>query len=291
MPISSRLSGPMFLRPDDGIQEKPKRIVFLSVEGNRTEIDYFRLVDKYRECLRVNSLVRIEPLSRYKSDTRSGPEDVFALLEEYTHIRADGIKPEDIKHALKPNGEHYSLEDITCYLDGTLPSPDAKRLDKALRTAKIDLDYQLFLSQYKGEENQDVFAVMIDRDQFSHSDEQLTDLIERCEKKNYVFLLSNPCFEFWLLLHLSDVKREYANRMDEIRENAKTSHKHTFVSAEVSKKAGHTKSISEGKFKENYLGNVDAAIKRAYDFTLDKNSLLSQIGSNIPDLFRILREE
>lgn len=291
MPISSRLSSPMFLRPDDGVNARPKRIVFLSVEGNNTEIDYFRLVDKYRERLGVNSLVRIEPLSRHNSDTRSAPEHVFALLEEYIHIRTDGIKPEEIKLALKPNGDQYSLEEITCYLNGTLPSSDAKRLDKALRTAKIDLDYQKFLRNYKGDENQDVFAVMVDRDQFSHTNEQLMDLLERCRINNYGFYISNPCFEFWLLLHLSDVKKEYANHMDEIRDNAKVSHKHTFVSCEVSKKAGHNKSIPERKFTENYLMNVDAAIERASDFPQDENTLLSQIGSNIPELFRILREE
>ena len=61
-PISYRLKSSMDLRPDEGTNEKPKRIIFLSVEGNVTETKYFTLVQKYREQLGAKSIVYIEVL-------------------------------------------------------------------------------------------------------------------------------------------------------------------------------------------------------------------------------------
>ena len=63
------------------------------------------------------------------------------------------------------------------------------------------------------------------------------------------------------------------------------------MSNEVSKKANHQKIISEKRFVEFYLDNIDNAIKRADDFCQDEESLLNSLGSNIPILFEILRED
>ena len=82
MAISHRLHSPMDVRPDEGANEKPKRIVFLSVEGNDTEKDYFTHVHKYREVLGIQSIVHVETLSRWSSDTQSTPEQVLDLLTE-----------------------------------------------------------------------------------------------------------------------------------------------------------------------------------------------------------------
>lgn len=60
MAISHRLSSTMSMRPDEGMEEKPKRIVFLSVEGNITEKNYLDLVNKFRVQLGINSVVHIE---------------------------------------------------------------------------------------------------------------------------------------------------------------------------------------------------------------------------------------
>lgn len=43
----------MFARPEEASQETPLRIVFLSVEGNETEADYFEWVQKYRSQLGI----------------------------------------------------------------------------------------------------------------------------------------------------------------------------------------------------------------------------------------------
>lgn len=290
MALSRRLRNSMDVRPDEGSNEKPKRIIFLSVEGNVTEKNYLNLVNKYRTQLGIRSVVHIETLSRGK-DTRSDPKSVLGLLEDYLEIRDEGILPEDVNSVLSEAGqEDYSLVQIQQYLDGKLDGKDSFKFNRALKLAGIDLDYQKFLSEYNGED--DVFGVVIDRDQENHTEETLTELQTKCAEKGRCYcFITNPCFEFWLLMHVCDVKIEYKNMYSDILKNEKISGKHTFVSKELSEKAGHSNRISEKKFKECYLPNVDTAIERARDFEQTEEGLLQNIGTNLPQLFQILREE
>lgn len=291
MALSHRLKQPMDERPDEAAAKvPPKRIVFLSTEGSVTEKNYFRFLHKYREHLGINAVVHIETLSR-NGDTRSDLESVLGLLEEYLELRVEGILPEDVQSVLKSAGEsHYSLEQIEQYLDGKLAGTDCVKLEQALKLAGIDIDYQKFLTQYLGEGLNDVFCVVIDRDSGSHSEEQLRTLQENCKDKGCCCFLQNPCFEFWLLLHVCDVSTEYKDKLDDILKNGRLSNQHTYVSRELSRHARHTKEITEGKFKERYLPNIDTAIAHAKDFEQSEEGLLTKIGTNLPELFRILRE-
>lgn len=289
MAISYRLHSSMDIRPDDNSEEMPKKIIFLSVEGT-TERDYFDFIDKYRKEVGIEPLVHIETLSKLSRDGKSDPEQVFDLLNEFIQIRDEGILPQDIFAALKDNVSNYSIEYITQYLNGQLPDNEAKELLNDIKLAGIDLNYQKFLSNYKGEDGNDIFAIIIDRDHESHSEEMLKSLLAKCKEKKCMFFLTNPCFEFWLLLHVSDVKEEYSNQLTELLENKKVSNRHTFVSLQVSEKAHHAKSITHCKFEEFYLPNIDLAIERSKQFIQDENELMNNLGSNIPKLFALLRE-
>lgn len=60
MEKSFRLSSDgMFSRPEEIFLEMPLRIIFLSVEGNVTEQNYFSWLEKYREKLGIKTGVGI----------------------------------------------------------------------------------------------------------------------------------------------------------------------------------------------------------------------------------------
>lgn len=286
MAISHRLHSSMYERPDEGADQKPKRIVFLSVEGNTTEKDYFRFVNKYRDQLSIQSVIHIEILSRWSDDTLSNPDQVLGLLHELKKLQDNGIHPVELCDVL---GSEYTMDDITQYCEGRLSKKKAHQFEQDLKSARIDYSYQKFLSEYKGTDNDDVFAVIVDRDTVSHTREQLRKLYKTCEEKGYDCFVSNPCFEFWLLLHVCDVQQEMATCLDELLENKKISVNHTFVSSELTKRACHGKNIRETKFVDTYLNNIDVAIDRSKDFCQDKYGLLDKLGTNIPELFAILR--
>lgn len=282
----------MFERPDNAT-EKPKRVIFLSVEGNCTEKQYFTYVNQHREQLGIDSVIRIETLSRLGCDTASDPSSVYNLLQEYRELHENGIIPKEVSDELQTAGiTDYSEQFIESYLHGDiqLTKKQKNAFHHALQIVGIDLDYQKYLSECKGIENDDVFAVVIDRDKDeSRPPEQLASLIELCKSKGYLFILSNPCFEFWLLLHLCDVKTVYSGNLEDIRNNVPVSARHTYVSKEVWSLAHHAKSISPKVFEENYLPNIKAAIERSGDFATDETKLIYEIGTNIPNLFEIMR--
>lgn len=142
-----------------------------------------------------------------------------------------------------------------------------------------------FIQKYNSD--LDEFGIMIDRDMQTHSEANMLECIEYCKEKNYSCYIVNPCFEFWLLLHLSDVKEEYSDRLSDVKENKRISQNHTFVSKEVSLKAHHGKSGIN--FKKNYMAYIDTAIARAKEFASDETELVDSIGCNIWKLLEAMK--
>ena len=299
MEKSFRLSSDgMFSRPEEIFPEKPLRIIFLSVEGNVTEQNYFSWLEKYREKLGIKTGVHVHPLRRGKRDNFSAPAQVLELLEEYIEIRESDILPDRMRKVIPTK---YTDDFVQQYMK----DPDSVDKDKKeqfemlLKQVGIDLEYQFFVKEYQGQD--DLFGVVIDRDYNTHTVMQLNEIRKQCIEKGYHFFITTPCFEFWLLLHLVDVKKQYKGDMQKFRDNEKKTNKHTFTSLQVSEHAGHSKKISEKIFRQYYLNHIDYAISQTKkSFSTDVEELIGtdetedskkgKLGSNLPELFKLLRE-
>lgn len=299
MEKSFRLSSDgMFSRPEEIFPETPLRIIFLSVEGNVTEQNYFGWLEKYREKLGIKTGVHVHPLRRGKRDNFSAPAQVLELLEEYIEIRESDILPNRMRKVIPTK---YTDAFVQQYMK----DPDSVDKDKKeqfemlLKQVGIDLEYQFFVKEYQGQD--DLFGVVIDRDYNTHTVMQLNEIRKQCIEKGYHFFITTPCFEFWLLLHLVDVKKQYKGDMQKFRDNEKRTNKHTFTSFQVSEHAGHSKKISEKIFRQYYLNHIDYAISQTKkSFSTDVEELIGtdetadskkgKLGSNLPELFKLLRE-
>lgn len=291
-------SATMFSRTDDELNEPPLRIVFLSVEGNKTERQYFEYVQNYKEKLGIKARVYIHTLQRAKNDNLSAPQNVLELLEEYVELRKNDTLPERLKNVVP---KEYSEEFIRAYLNSELNSEDekVKLFEAVLEETGYDVVYNRYLRDFKGEN--DVFGIVLDRDYKSHSVLQMQKIVQECQKKGYKVYITNPLFEFWLLLHLTNIKSFSAKELECIRVNDRVSERHTYTSRKVSELAGHSKSISEKIFREYYLPNIDYAIEQAKGLTGEIGTLIGnnqsddatmgEIGSNFPELFEILRAD
>jgi len=110
MSLSYRLgSSSLFVRAHEDSME-PKCVVFLSTEGTKTEVQYFKYIDKYREQIGINAIVHVEVLRRY--DTNSDPENVLELLEEYIQFRENKMFERIIDSLRLKN---YSIDFIKSY--------------------------------------------------------------------------------------------------------------------------------------------------------------------------------
>jgi hypothetical protein len=78
------------------------------------------------------------------------------------------------------------------------------------------------LSQYKndyGLNKYDELCMVIDRDKQSWTKAELATVARQCAQKQFLLALSNPAFEFWLLLHLKDLNTYTAEEKKELLEN------------------------------------------------------------------------
>lgn len=273
-----RLSASVYERETEEEKIEPQKIIFLSVEGNVTEKEYFEGISVNRKKLGINNRIDVEILKRSRRDTNSAPQQVIELLEEYIQLRELGREKliEDIPEDFV---QKYGIEFIQSFLDDSesISSRKKNAFLTELRQIGYDISYRKYLNTYK--KDLDEFAILIDRDMQTHSEINMLECIRYCQKKGYKCYIVNPCFEFWLLLHLSDVKDEYQEQMDLIKLNPKISGNHTFVSKEVSEKAHHGKGGIN--FKKNYLPNVELAIERAKTFESEEEKLIDNVGCNV----------
>lgn len=282
MSIPHRLNaGNRFERPET---QSIKRVVFLSVEGEVTERRYFEFVRESRETLGIKSVVEIHVLRR--GDSSSSPEKVVELLENYLEVRNNN---DFLAEVDKLELKHYDKEFIHKYLEApdTIDVKEKRQFEGFLKEEQLDLTYLLFLNKFKESDNgeNDVFGIVIDRDAGNHSPENMARIFDECDEKGYRCFLTNPRFEFWLLLHVADVKSEYPDELEKMLDfNDETVDKHLL------EKTGGGKKIQRKTFDTYFLPNIDTAIERANGLCTSRNELLDQLGSTLGELFELLRE-
>ena len=278
MSIPHRLNaGNRFERPET---QSIKRVVFLSVEGEVTERRYFEFVRESRETLGIKSVVEIHVLRR--GDSSSSPEKVVELLENYLEVRNNN---DFLAEVDKLELKHYDKEFIHKYLEApdTIDVKEKRQFEGFLKEEQLDLTYLLFLNKFKGSDNgeNDVFGI----DAGNHSPENMARIFDECDEKGYRCFLTNPRFEFWLLLHVADVKSEYPDELEKMLNfNDETVDKHLL------EKTGGGKKIQRKTFDTYFLPNIDTAIERANGLCTSRNKLLDQLGSTLGKLFELLRE-
>jgi hypothetical protein len=281
-----RLTSTVYDREDEAQKIIPEKRVFLSVEGNLTEKEYFDGLSKNRVKIGINAKVDVEVLRRGKKDTNSAPQQVIELLEEYVRLREQN-EDDILQEVSEQFKERFSLDFIKQFLENPDNLPKKKRNLFAIELKKIgyDINYRKYLKKYNNE--RDEFAVLIDRDMQTHSESIMSECIKYCRDNGYKCYIANPCFEFWLLMHLADIEAEFGDQLDKIKENKKVSEQHTFVSKEVSDRAHHGKSGIN--FAEKYLPYIDKAVIQAKKFSSDENELVDNIGCNLWKLIEELK--
>lgn len=164
---------------------------------------------------------------------------------------------------------------------------ERKQFSEDLIKIGIDIKYRQYLQAFRKDE--DYFAIVLDRDRGSHSKQLMQECLDKCNQEGYGCFVTNPCFEFWLLLHLCDVKSEFSpEELEELYSNQTNSNRHTKVSCEVSKRAHHAKTITSDKFRKLYYPGIPQAIKNAESFSGSFPELFDHLGTNLPKLLDIL---
>ncbi|MFP4393760.1 MAG: RloB family protein [Anaerolineales bacterium] len=115
-----------------------------------------------------------------------------------------------------------------------------------------------FSDEYNYEEGLDELWLVVDTDDWG--DKKLADIATKCQQKGYEMAVSNPCFELWLLLHVTSLSEYSAETLDEFRENRRQGDR-TRLERELVILLGE---FSKSSLKtEHFLPHVEEAISQA----------------------------
>lgn len=135
-----RLRSSAFVRTEENNKVDPKRIVFLSVEGARTEKDYFTHLNASLD----SSLIHIEVLQHRRGDGYVAPTYVVELLQEYLSVRQGELIPPDVINVVT---KRYSKDTIQAYLEQpeTLKKAERAAIQRDLMMCGIDIEYRRYI--------------------------------------------------------------------------------------------------------------------------------------------------
>ncbi|KDE61673.1 RloB family protein [Fusobacterium necrophorum] len=300
--------------------DRTRKKYFLVYEGSNTEEIYFKAVNELRNEIGIHPLIELVSLIRsYSEEGWSNPKKILeclmreigeketgkisyktlldkvmeTILEERQNLpeisnisRKTIFKTleycckENMKKSMEDTVENveesckkllfllnkrFFMERITEILENTM-----KNIEKGGITYSKDFDKVCFI---------------VDRDKDSFTEKQYNFVLEKCRENSFGFYITNPCFEFWLLLHFEEV---LSINKEKLLLNNRVNSKNRYVEAklkEILPKYSKTRYDAELLVK-----NIDKAIENEKMFCEDIEDLKNQLGSNLGVLIQEMRK-
>lgn len=246
-------------------EDRTRKKYFLVFEGNRTEGIYFNTINELKDKIGINPLIEIISIEKtYTEEGWSNPKKILEqLLKDLEEIENGKFSYKTLvdkiieiimedKKFFSNISKEISLKEIIEDIKNEIES-----LDNIVENVEEDCEFllnmiikKLFLTieeipnileavlrnienkQITYSEDIDKMCLIVDRDKKSFKEEQYNYVKEECERKNFKLYVTNPCFEFWLLLHFDEV---HLINKEELLENKRASSKVRFVESELKK--------------------------------------------------------
>ena len=288
----------------------PKKKYILAFEGTDTEPIYFNMIDERKVELGIDSLVMISPIIRSFSESGcSHPKVIAEKLMETLTIQSSGKYPmrriidwiveylfsnkileigsdkintdlqdiccNELHLSLEEDVEYNDLEQsvtqiLNCYIAQLAPLSIADLAECA--KSIIDSNQIVYDPEF------DVLCLIVDRDRKSFKDEQYDWVLEFCHKYRIKLFVSNPCFEFWLLLHYDDVIDIDQDAL-KINKKDKRRNGRTFAERELKRRMPqYTKTAYPAHV---LFSRISKALANEKLFCEELTGLKESIGSNI----------
>ena len=303
-----------FLKSDEALKK-----YFLVYEGSDTELIYFDAVNSMRENIGINPLIELIPIIRsYSEEGWSNPKKILdRIIENLEESKAERISYETLLNRMMDY--FYETKVITTSkvlaknMWKTMIHVCAEKLQKSLQAEveHIETDCNAILELLKQEydvthvvsdisdiikdggltyaEGFDQICLIIDRDKESFlatpENNQYGYVVEKCKEKGFQLCITNPCFEFWLLLHFDEV---FELDTEKLLENPKVTSKRRY--AEQKLRIIYPKYKKSSYQAEELVGDIDKAIQNEKEFCEDVVGLENSVGSNIGRLIEKMRE-
>jgi hypothetical protein len=130
----------------------------------------------------------------------------------------------------------------------------------------------------------DELWMIIDTDRWKN----IPNVIAACEELQNMFVaVSNPCFEFWLLLHVKNIEEYSEEELEAILANKKVTNARKYVDTKIVEVLG-----SFNKYKprpELFLPTIDLAINQAKNLDIPQENYPGKLGSHIYKLIEKIK--
>lgn len=316
------------VRTRDKKDREPHRKYLLVFEGEKTEKIYFDKVMECRNVLHINDLLDLIPIEReYYEQGISNPkklverfiEDVnLSKVEDISCEKLLGWIMEDlIEKCSFLDNENVKMK-IWCNLKEIGQDLWGHDLSRKINKENIYNDCQNVVSsliskmekQFSWPEivtnigegishnhnitydpDLDKVCFIVDRDKRSFKEDQYRDTINICQRHKYGFYVSNPCFEFWLLLHFQESRNLSDEEKKNLLENKKFdgSRKTSSRTYAENKLRGLLVGYTKNKYDvSKIISKVPNAIENEKMFCEDEVLLIDKVGSRVGILFQEL---
>ncbi|GAA0066564.1 MAG: RloB family protein [Clostridium perfringens] len=275
---------------DREVREAKKKFIF-GYEGAETEVQYFKGISNHREELGINKLIEIINLER-RDISKSNQLDVVKEIDSFLkRIKEYNDEEVDLRDRIKNIFCTYDIkinEEIEEFLNNEINIKDKDEYINKVSELLENEEKKNFLETIESiktleniEFGYDEINIILDRDFKSFTEEQFKEVIDICKKNNYNLGLTNPCFEFWLLLHHTDCIEEFD--IEEIKLNPKISSRRNYLGKCLVKKLGSYKK-DKIRFEKDFKDNIPIAIKNAEKYCRDVEKLKDNVGSSVGDI-------
>ena len=302
------------LKSDEAVKK-----YFLIYEGSDTEVIYFDAVRTMRESIGINPLIELIPIIRsFSEEGWSNPKKILdRVIENLRESKEQFISYESLLNRIMDY--LYETKVITTSkvlarniwktmlqtCDKKLKKSTEDRVDNIETSCKIlmedlceeyevvniveDISEIIKDSGLTYEEGFDQICLIVDRDKDSFistpENNQYKYVLDKCNKMGFQFCVTNPCFEFWLLLHFDEV---FELDEEKLLNNSKVTAKRRYAENELRKIwPGYNKSSYHS---EKLVKNIDKAIENEKKFCEDIEKLENSVGSNIGRLVQKMRQ-
>lgn len=295
--------------------DEVERKCFFFCEGEETEPIYFAKLRDLKDEIGISPLIDIIQIEKTRGEIWSNPKKMIDALcldlsdtptynslinamvdslyiDVYLNCHIEKIKEFEkllisfIRNDLKSK-ETDLVEDVQKTIRKSLEFFKKERpricniimnnVEEMLKNYNITFDKEI-----------DFLCLVVDRDAESFTASQFDEVYNTCQKKGFRFLISNPSFEFWLLLHFDDVVNldvEKIRKNEKINSGSKSSIR--YLSNELRKRLCKYKKNRYDA--ESLVHNINKAIKNEKEFCEALPDLKDKIGSNIGAFIEELR--
>lgn len=216
------------ITPRVNIPRTVRKRYYLAFEGARTEPRYFSILERNRIYDRGVRTIRLKRGPEESHD--SNPSKLVNLLIDYVDFIHNRRYPtrlfiNNVLDYLLQNNIIYE-KDIKGYYSGLktrLIEENLATEDRILNAEQaeavaadyfscilripVPLELGCYHDSFYCEDSEEEFCLIVDRDERSFSENQVESVSDICVQNRFRLIISNPCFELWLLLHF-DVSKE-----------------------------------------------------------------------------------